>query len=140
MARPLNSMRRQFTLYYTVYIFWYMATCHDKVYRLKVQQVNTRSLTPLQYNAVPFNRTATYIIFMKLMMSNICSDYTREALIGGCKIIIELNEHICDKVQCHSVQQLKHHKGSIILQGCYISTCRCSWNCVHPSAILATSY
>lgn len=98
-----------------------MATCHDKVYRLKVQQVNTRSLTPLQYNAVQFNRTATYIIFMKLIMLNICSDYTREALIGGCKIIIELNEYICDKVQCHSVQQLKHHKGSIILQGCYIS-------------------
>lgn len=74
-------------------------------------------------------------------MSDICSDYIREALIGGCKMNILLNEYICDRVQCHSVQwQLKHHKGSTILQGYYISICRCSWNCVHPAAILAISY
>lgn len=76
-------MRRQFTLYFTVYMFQYMATCHAKIYSLKVQQVNTISLTPLQCNAVQFIRTAINAVFMKLMMFNFCFDCVREALIGA---------------------------------------------------------
>lgn len=75
-------MRRQFTLYFTVYMFRYMATCHAKVYSLKVQQVNAMSLTPLQCNAVQFSRTAINAVFMKLMI-RFCLECVREALIDA---------------------------------------------------------
>lgn len=63
-------MRRQFTLYFTVYVFSYMATCHADVYSLREQQVNTISLKPFKSNAVHMTSPAINDVFEKLKMFN----------------------------------------------------------------------
>lgn len=52
----------------------------------------------------------------------------------------ELNQQIWDKTQSLQCSTTAEATWSTILLGYYMSICWCSWNCVHLSCIMATSY